>query len=451
MLAVLASFAGDLELDRIPAAVQAQASLSLLDTVACIVAGARAPEAQQVLAAERASSVGGTTPVLTTAHRLSPEAAARVHGYWGDVFELNDLTGGHASIGVIPAVLAAATKYRNTGAEVIAATVAGIEVTSRIYASVYPTLKPYTEAGLVIPGLVNAFGAAAAVARLAKLPTHTLGEAMAIAGTLTTWCPAEAIFGDGGTVKPMLFGASPAAAALQAVTYAAHGMTGPARILESKLGLFRTLSTGAVQEFGTGSDEWHLARPRRKLHACCGYLHAAIDAIAELRAKVGRETLLSGRVEVRMPGYVLPAVAKPALPISANDARFHIRYAVALAMTGTDVIRPEHSLYYRDFLTGELLDAFDRIRIVEGTALTHYHQCEVVLHTADGASVTMTMNGPRGTPQNPLSDDEIRAKALNLLRGSVSGGDTEGFVDRVLGVVSEGTIDWIADDLRPTA
>lgn len=447
----LARFASELDAARVPQIVMDQAALCLLDTVACIVAGAGTPESRQVLAAERAAGVTGPSPVLTTRLRLPPEAAARVHGYWGDLFELNDLIGGHASIGIVPAALAAAAKYSSTGAELLIATVVGIEVASRIYAAVYPTLKSYTDVGMVTPGLVNAFGAAAAVARLAGFPASTLGNAMAIAGSLTTWCPAEVIFGDGGTLKPMLFGAAPAEAGLRAATYAEFGMTGPSRLLDSDLGLFPTLSRAEVPGVDAGWGEWHLARPRRKLHACCGYLHAAIDAAVELRTEIGRDTLRASRIEVRMPGYVLPAVSKHSPPATANQARFHAQYCLALAILGTDVITPAHSTRFQDYLSSEVMDVLDRIQVVGDPSLSHYHQCEVIARTPFGGTTVRRVDGPRGAPQNPLSDDEIRAKASRLLAGHVVNGETERYVRQFGDLASAPTVGWIADELEPTA
>ncbi|MFP5072928.1 MmgE/PrpD family protein [Pseudonocardia nantongensis] len=82
------------ELSDVPEQVVRQASLSVLDPVACAVAGAATPETRAVLAAESEFLPPGRSPVLTTGTRTAPEAVARSHGYRGDVFELNGLIGG---------------------------------------------------------------------------------------------------------------------------------------------------------------------------------------------------------------------------------------------------------------------------------------------------------------------------------------------------------------------
>src|SRR5690606_5328916 len=101
-------------------------------------------------------------------------------------------------------------------------------------------------------------------------------QAMAIASAMNTWCPAEAIFGQGGTIKPILFGANPASCAVQAVNYARHGLTGPQQLVESPIGLMTSLATGFDSTKLRNSENWFITRPQRKLHAMCGYTHASI-------------------------------------------------------------------------------------------------------------------------------------------------------------------------------
>ena len=332
----LAEFVVHIDEHSVPSPVRAEAALCMLDTLGCIVAGSDTAEGRQMLAAELGLGrvrEGGGVPIIGVDQRLSTEAAARLHAYWGDLFELNDLIGGHASIGIVPAVLAAAAERDSTGAEVVTAAVAGIEVAARIYDAVYPTLKPYPEVGLVTPGLVNSFGAAAAVARLAGAPVEVIAEAMAIAGALASWCPAEVIFGQGGTIKPNLFGGSAAAAGLRAFAYAEHGITGPPRLLESSIGLFATLSRVDSWRVEADPEGWRLARPRRKLHACCGYIHAAIDAVVALRHEEGDDVFEGAELEIAMPAYVLPAVGKKELDLAkAEGFAGAVSYSKALSL-----------------------------------------------------------------------------------------------------------------------
>src|SRR5690606_7843378 len=132
------------------------------------------------------------------------------------------------------------------------------------------------------------------------------------------------------------------------------------------------------------AGEWALAAPRRKLHACCGYIHSPVDALVQLKSQLPGG-LEQGRVQVRVAPYVADVVSKQGLPTSPNDARFHLQYCMATAMLGADVIRPEHSIDLQRCLADPaIVEAMARVEVVADPALNHYHQCEVVYTTTDG-------------------------------------------------------------------
>ncbi|MBS0407364.1 MAG: MmgE/PrpD family protein [Proteobacteria bacterium] len=397
-----------MSVNNIPEPVKNQGRLCVLDTVGCILAGTRTEEAQLVLACE--PGVGGdeTASILGTPHRRALREAIRVNGYAGDVLELNDLIGGHASIGNVSAALSLGEVLGSSGDRVLEAVIRGIEVTSRVYHAVYPTLRRYTEMALVPVGIPSSIGAAAAAAHLLDLSEEQTLNAMSIAGGLAGWCPAEVIFGDGGTVKPMLFGAQPADAGVTSAYYARAGMTGPKDLLDSKVGYFATASTAGRIDAGAWMERWALLAPRRKLHACCGYLHSPVDALCKLRQHLGQEALQEGHIEVRVAPYVADVVSKDRLPISSNDARFHLQYCLAVVVCGADAILPEHSIQLAQHLQrADVLEAMQRIKVVHDSELTHYHHCRIDVTSASRGSVSQPMSAPRGSPQDALSDEEV--------------------------------------------
>jgi 2-methylcitrate dehydratase PrpD len=398
--------------EAIPDSVRSQARLCVLDTVGCVLAGARTEEARLALACEPATR-DETTTVFGTPHRRSMHGAARINGYLGDVLELNDLIGGHASIGNVTAALALGEAQGASGKAVLEAVVRGIEVTTRVYDAVYPTLRRYTEMALVPVSIPSSIGAAAASAHLLSLNEEQTQHALAIAGSLAGWCPAEVIFGNGGSVKPLLFGAQPADTGMTAAHYARAGMTGPADLLDSKLGYFATASTGGHFDPVAWDGRWALTQPRRKLHACCGYLHAPADALGTLRNRVG--PLHDARILLRVAPYVADVVSKERLPTSPNDARFHLQYCLALVACGGDVILPEHSIELAQQLRRpEVLAMMERIRVMPDPALSHYHQCSIEVTDGSGRVSVQTISAPRGSPQEPLSDAQVVQKFHSL-------------------------------------
>jgi len=433
----------------LPEPIQRQALLCILDTAGCVLAGTRTDEAQLVLACEPGSGDEAVT-LLGMPQRRALRNALRINGYLGDVLELNDLIGGHASIGNVCAALALGESLGSSGSRVLEAVVRGIEVTARVYDAVYPTLRRYTEMALVPVGIPSSIGAAAAAAHLLELDELQTLNALAIAGSLAGWCPAEVIFGNGGTVKPLLFGAQPADAGVTAAFYARAGMTGPPDLLDSKLGYFATAATDGRFDAAAWSGRWALAQPRRKLHACCGYLHAPVDALGKLRQSLGPAAQRQARIEVRVSPYVADVVSKDRLPNSPNDARFHLQYCLALVACGADVILPEHSIRLAEQIRRtDVREAMGRIAVVQDPALVHYHQCEVRVVDAVGRTASQALSAPRGSPQEPLSEQDVLLKFHTLAEPVLGRARAERFTAQVLELQAVSDVGECIALLRP--
>jgi 2-methylcitrate dehydratase PrpD len=442
-LALLALHANDLKLESVPNFVRRQAILCILDTIGCMIAGTRTEEARLILDCEPSDGTSAQATIPGTSERRSLDAAIRINGYLGDALELNDLIGGHASIGNVTSAVALAEITGASGAALLEAVIRGLEVTTRVYLAVYPTLKRFTEVGMVPVGIPSAIGSAAAASRLLNLSKDQTLNAMAIAGGLAGWCPAEVIFGNGGTMKPLLFGAQPGATGVTAALYAQKGMTGPEKLLDSKLGYIASSSNGGELDTSPWHDVWALRHPRRKLHACCGYLHSALDALGKLRAEIG-DAIRQGAIEVHVPPYVADVVSKTAPPSSPNDARFHLQYCLALAVCGSDVILPEHSIQFQSYLDKpEVSRAIANIRVVQDVELTHYHQCAVIFDGGNGVQHKKSLSAPRGSPDEPLSDQDVINKFFLLADPVIGPSASRRFVkaiDRVEDLESTGDL-----------
>jgi 2-methylcitrate dehydratase PrpD len=442
LLSSLGRFACEFELEQAPEVVRRQARLTLLDTVGCMVAGVETPESQAFVSAERELSARPQASVVGQREKMDMAAATRSNAYFGDVFELNDLTGGHAGIAVVPATLAYAEAKGRSGHELATAIIVGIESVSRLYAAYYPTMKPYTSTGITPPGIPSTLGTTAGLARLAGFNVAQATRALQIAAALAGWCPAEVIFGQGGSIKPMMFGAWPGSVALQAIAYANAGFDGPSQVLESPIGLYATLAHSYDPKAITEPSVWHLAQPRRKRHACCGYIHSAIDAVIELRRQ-GVRLEDAAHIKICMPAYIIPGVSKTQAPCTANEARFHAQYCIALAINGARLILPHHSSELARHLPA-VQHLLDRIHVVQNEELTHYHQCVVHGLRADGSEAfSQRLSAPKGAPLDPLSDDEVRGKFRQLCAESMDSGALDAYIEDIDALESASKCDWI--------
>ncbi len=427
----LAAYAAGIRIADVPEVVRRQAMLCILDTIGCSVAGARVDDWKPLMAAESAESGRADCTVIGTEKRLSADAAARVNAYMGDIFELNDLIGGHASIGNVTGIVAMAESLGVSGQALVEAVIVGIEVTARIYSGYYPGMKPYDEVGMNPVTFPSSYGVAAGAARLLGLGEAQLSDAMGIAGTLAGWCPAEVVFGDGGTVKPMLFGACPATAGLAGARYAKAGMIGPKLLLEGPRGYFVTASRKMLPEAVRDTETWYLATPRRKYHAACGYIHSPVDVVASLR-KDGIRFEDAAQIRIGVAELTVPAVSKQGPPTSGNEARFHLEYCVALAALGEDVILPDHSIEFAKHMARpEVVRMIGKIRVEADPAQKHYHHCAVTVSDAAGKEIARKEGrGPKGSPQNPMTDDEVLGKFRRLVQYRLSGAELEAWLEK---------------------
>lgn len=444
LLTRVAEFAANIRYESVPDEVRKQAKLNVLDTIGCIVSGVTLPESKMLLAAELAMGGKGESTVPGSREKVSMRAAARVNGYMGDIFELNDLIGGHASIATVTPALALAESIGATPRQMLEASITGIEVVCRVHGGFYAHQKPFTETGMAQVGIANAMGAAATAGKLLGFDAAKMQESMAVAGALAGWCPAEVVFGDGSYVKPMLFGAWPGSVGLMAAYYAGEGITGAPRLLESNIGYYATVARGISHDVVLNFKEWRLAQPRRKLHACCGYTHSAIDLMAKLR-RAGVALKDAQEIRVHVPAYIVPAVSKDWAPTTGNEARFNLQYCLAHAAVDTDVILPEHSMDCERHVQRPEIEAMrKKFNVVVDPAYNHYRYSTVeVIDAAGKVVVQEKYDAPRGSEWNPMTDDEVRAK-FSRLAGPLMGAERIAqYLQRFEGIESESKVDWL--------
>lgn len=443
----LSNFLATLHPADVPDEVKEQAQLCLLDTIGCMIAGSATDAAQRVARAEIAANSGKECSIAG-GKRAGLLAAARINAYQGDVFELNDLIAGHASIANVAAALALGQLRNISGETLQLALIAGIETTARVYNAFYPYQKSLEDVGMVSVGMASSIGSAAACARILGLSQSATSDALAIAAAWANWCPAEVIFGDGRGAKPMLFGGLPATAGITAALAAEQGVDGPPDILSSSMGFFATIASQWDAKAFHSSD-WALRHPRRKLHACCGYIHSAYDAALDVARDDSFNAGDIANITVEVPAYTVPAIRKDRLPSTANEARFHLQYMVAQAFTGLDAVTPATSENFEaECSRPEIRQLCSMIRVKAGSGLDHYHQCRLVVELTNGQTLTEVNDAPRGSGQNPLGKGAIVGKFRDL-SGSIVGKDrTERLIDNCLGLSEVDEIATLCCDLE---
>ena len=282
----LAQFTADIRLDRLPPEVVKRARFLVLDLVGNIVRARHDAESTpSFLAAVRAMGMAaGNSGVFGDAARYTPAGAAFLNGALAHSLDFDDTHAAgslHPGAPVIPAALAAGEMVGASGADVLAAIVAGYEVTCRV-ALALPAGEHY-DRGFHPTATCGAFGAAAAAARVFGLNAEQVEGAL---GTVLSQCAGSLQFlVNGAWTKRFQVGWA-ACNGLMAATLVREGFKGAAEALEGRHGFLRAYAPNpnparAVQDLGS---VFELMATAVKPYPSCRYGHAGIDAALALRA-----------------------------------------------------------------------------------------------------------------------------------------------------------------------
>ncbi len=175
-------FAANLSVADLSPEVIEAAKINIFDTMACATGGYSAEGVQDL--AGLVADWGGKpeATIWCTDRRVPAPMAAWVNGMMSharDFDDTHDAAVLHAGVSVIPAAVAAAeTAPETTGADLIAGVVAGLELISRLGMA---TTVGIIESGYMYTSLFGHFAATSAAARVLRLDTGQMRNALGIA------------------------------------------------------------------------------------------------------------------------------------------------------------------------------------------------------------------------------------------------------------------------------
>ncbi len=437
--ATLSAFAATLTLERLPPEVTERARYLVLDLVGNIVRARHDAESTESLlrAARALGFAGGASGVFGDAARYTPPGAALLNGALGHSLDFDDTHAAaslHPGAPVIPAALAAAEMVGAHGADVLAAIVAGYEVTCRI-ALALPAAAHY-DRGFHPTATCGAFGAAAAAARVFGL--DAAGVAGALGTVLSQAAGSLEFLVNGAWTKRFQVGWA-ATNGLVAATLVREGFKGAAAALEGPHGFLRATAPDprperAIQDLGR---VYELMATAVKPYPSCRYGHAGIDAAIALRAELGLaaeevESVILGLPRAGMNLIGLPA-EKKADPANVVDGQFSGPFVVANALAtgamGWDSYRLLRDGTVRALL-GKIRCEFDPEIEAEFPA----NMSGKVTVRARGRAFARKVVVPKGEPGNFLTEAELRAKFHGLTDAVLGPERAARLADAVLGI-----------------
>ena len=361
----------------------------------------------------------GAAPVVGTGLRVAPNVAALVNGTAAHGYELDDTHDGsmsHPGAVVIPAALAVAAERESSGDATMAAIACGYEAMARI--GIAARAERVIHAGHHPTALFGGFGAAAAAARLLDLDAEGLarawGHVLSLAGGAMQFSDET----EGTSVKRLHAGYA-AHHGILAAELAARGIGAPLRALDGKYGFLAL--------YGKEPDLETLRVPAGaplqihaisiKPYSCCRLFHSLIDGLREASDAFSLPLEAITRIDVRGPG-VLVEQHMMRRPTSVMAAQYSLPFVVGATLA----YGPNSYDSYHESKLGDarILALADKVECAADPAIeAHYpaHMGTAVEITAsDGTRRAATVMDSRGTAANPLSPDELYAKAEGLLR-----------------------------------
>ena len=402
----IAQFVADMQLQDIPANVVEAATVLFKDTLAVAWAGTGAPGVTAARALALANGGNPESRLWSTGEMLPATEVAFANAAAAAALDYDSVHQGsilHADATVIPAAFALAERRGASGAEFLAASIAGIELAHRL------SIATPRQSGWFQSSTLGVFGAAAAAARLLGLDAARTGHALGIALSMSAGTKQAIVE---RTLTKRLQTAFASRAGVQAALLASQGVTGPERWLDGPYGWFTVYEGGSVDAVTDGLGERFVSIDTGiKKFPCCLCSHAAIEAtLALVRDLALRpEDIVSMRVTISP--YMHRIVGAPYEPDADAQvaAQFSIQYAVACA-----ALRHQFTLAELD--TTLACDPSLRKRAqsvtvdVEKSWPGQTAPAEVSLETRTHGIVSRRVDELPGTRANPLTRAELDRK-----------------------------------------
>jgi 2-methylcitrate dehydratase PrpD len=438
----LAEFVCGISHEAMPPGVRSHACLVVADLVGAIAAGMREPEMARLAFDIAPSGAEGACSLIGHAASAAPEVAALLHGTAGTFLEVdegNRFSRGHPGIHVFPAALAIAQQRRASGAALLAALVSGYEVAARIGAAsaIRPAMHPHGTWGTV--------GAAVAVRKLLGGGPAEMARTINVASTLGL-ATSSTTMREGAIVRNVFAGVA-GKLGLLANHLVDAGFGGERDGLRSIYdGVVSTGFSWDRMLDGLG-QRWEIARNYFKLHACCRFNHAALDALAAGLRPLSRRVAPAEVEAIEVRTYGLAARLTDAKPASALASKYSLPFALATALVhgSTDV----EAFSAHAVANPEVLRLAQKVRVQEDPAMTArlpvLRPARVTVLLASGEQYTGAVESNRGDAEEPFSEEELAGKFMRLVAATWSPAEATVLRQRLLALGSVADVHGLFD------
>jgi 2-methylcitrate dehydratase PrpD len=313
----------------------------------------------------------------------------------------------HPTAPVLPAALAIAEMHGMSGRDMLLAYNLGVEVETKISEAIAPR---HYEDGFHSTGTAGVFGGASAAAKLLGLDRTRVLRTLGIAAS-----EAAGLRENFGTMTKPFHAGRAAESGVTAAEFASLGWTAAEQILEAQRGFFNAAGGGwdPAAMMGKLGNPWTFVSPGISIkpspsgsltHPGVGEM---LRLIRENNIKVAQVSSVDVGTNKNMPNALIHHQPKDSL-----QAKFSMEFCMAAALLYNKVGLAE---FHDDIVNRpEVQELISRVHFgVNPVAeAAGYDKMTTIIdvHMKDGRTVSGWADFAKGSPQNPMSFDEVAAK-----------------------------------------
>jgi 2-methylcitrate dehydratase PrpD len=402
----------------LPSEVIQKGKSHLLDSLAAIVSGSTLKPGKLGLQHARQQAGSADCTVLGSNCKTTPILAAFANGMSAHADETDDSNSQlHPGCAIVPAALAIAESENRGGDALLRAVILGYDIGFRFHQAFEPRSTSFGAT----------FGAAAAAGTLAELSALQLRYLISYGAQQASG--SRAWVGDDDHIeKAFDYAAMPARNGVTAALLIQSGFTGNRDVLEGDQGIIKTYSPcdpkKILAELG---QRFTITSCLIKKYPVGSPMMETVDATLKMLAKQPIPPEEIERVVVRIPESGARTVNNRRMP------DVNVQYMVAaILLEGKLSFELAHD--YGRFQNSRVLALKEKVQLIADAELErsgHRFQGLVEVTLKDGRTLREHVINCRGSPENPMSPEEVEKKAAWLLEPVLGKGNSDQIIDAI--------------------
>jgi 2-methylcitrate dehydratase PrpD len=411
VMAKLSRYMSEASSRALPDRALEETKCHILDTLAAMVSGTELPPGRQALQFARSYGGGGTATIVASDILAGPLEAAIVNGALAQSDETDDnysAGGAHPGCAIIPAALAIGETVGIDGMHFLRAVTLGYDVGMR-------AMKAVLGAGALrdTHNVVGTFGASAAAGCVVNLNSQQMRW-------LLDYAAQQAGAGFGAwqrdtdhMEKAFVFGSMGARNGVTAALLIQSGWTGVSDVFSGRENFFESYAPRGkpgdlIDQLG---ERYEVTQTIIKKWTTGGPIQSPLDALVSLRKQHAFEADQVKQVVVRLSTSAAPKVD------NSQSPDLCLQYLVAVMLLDKSVsFRAAHDRPRMQ--NPRVLRERDKVHVIADEGLERLLPKRIAIvevTLADGTRLIERNDTVRGSPENPMSKDEITAKAQDLM------------------------------------